>query len=114
MFKTKRDYAQDKLCREIGNGCRILRVDEERCIYRDFGNGFNVEVSGTHTTSKRRKAVIFLWYGSAFTVTCIKEVPFSEIGNVINRLYDYTCELCRTGAATEKNLGELRYERPQV
>ena len=105
---------QNALCKSLGPNYRIRTVDFERCIYRDFGNGFNVEVSGTHTTSKRRKAVIFLWYGSAFTVTCIKEVPFSEIGNVINRLYDYTCELCRTGAATEKNLGELRYERPQV
>ena len=66
------------------------------------------------TKAERRKAVIFLWYGSAFTVTCIKEVPFSEIGNVVDKLYNYTCELCRTGTATEKNLGELRYERPQV
>ena len=105
---------QNALCKSLGPDYRIRTIDLERCIYRDFGNGFNVEVSGTHTTSKHRKAVIFLWYGSAFTVTCIKEVPFSEIGNVINRLYDYTCELCRTGAATEKNLGELRYERPQV
>ena len=113
-MKTKRDYAQDKLCRELVKEYRVRYVDWERCIYRDFGNGFNVEVSGTHTTSKRRKAVIFLWYGSAFTVTCIKEVSFSEIGNVINRLYDYTCELCRTGAATETNLRELSRKRPQV
>lgn len=68
----------------------------------------------THTTSQRRKAKIYLWYDAMFTVTCIKEVPFSEIGNVVDRLYEYTCELYRTGAATEENLRKLRYIRPQV
>ena len=113
-MKTKRDYAQDKLCRELGKEYRVRYVDWERCIYRDFGNGFNVEVSGTHTTSKRKKALIFLWYGNDYTITCIREVPFSEIGNVVDRLYDYTCELYRGGSVTEENLSELRYTRTQV
>lgn len=114
MFKTKSDYAQDKLCKELGDRYRILCIDGERCIYRDFGNKFDVEISGTNTTSTRKKANIYLWYDGRFTVTCIKEVPFSEIGNVVDKLYNYTCELCRTGAATEENLRELRYTRPQV
>ena len=114
MFKTKSNYAQDKLCRDIGNGCRIIRVDGELCIYRDFGSKFDVEISGTNTTSTRKKANIYLWYDGRFTVTCIQAVPFSEIGNVVDKLYNYTCELCRTGAATEENLREFRYTRPQV
>lgn len=113
-MKTKRDYAQDKLCRGLGKEYRIRYVDWERCIYRDFGNGFNVEVSGTHTTSKHKKALIFLWYSDEYTITCIQKVPFSEIGNVVDRLYDYTCELYCTGSVTEENLSELRYTRPQV
>ena len=114
MFKTKSDYAQDKLCRELGGEYRILYIDGERCIYRDFGNKFDVEISGTNTTSTRKKANIFLWYDGRFTITCIQAVPFSEIGNVVDRLYNYTCELYRTDAATEENLSELRYIRPQV
>ncbi len=113
-MKTKRDYAQDKLCRELGKEYRVRYVDWERCIYRDFGNGFNVEVSGTNTTSTRKKADIFLWYDGRFTITCIQNVPFSEIGNVVDRLYDYACELYRRGYVTEENLSELRYTRPQV
>lgn len=114
MKKSKQDYAQDKLCRELGDEYRILCIDGERCIYRDFGNKFDVEVSGTNTTSTRKKADIYLWYDGRFTVTCIKEVPFSEIGKVVNKLYDYTRVLYRTGAATEENLSVLRYTRPQV
>ena len=113
-MKTKRDYAQDKLCRELGKEYRVRYVDWERCIYRDFGNGFNVEVSGTNTTSTRKKADIFLCYDGRFTITCIQNVSFSEIGNVVDRLYDYTCELYRRGSVTEENLSELRYTRPQV
>ena len=114
MFKTKSDYAQDKLCKGLGDRYRILCIDDERCIYRDFGNKFDVEISGTNTTSTRKKANIYLWYDGRFTVTCIQAVPFSEISNVVDKLYNYTCELCRTGAATEENLSKLRYTRPQV
>ena len=114
MKKTKRDYAQDRLCKELGDGYRILRIDGERCIYRDFGNKFDVEISGTNTTSRRKKASIYLWYEGRFTVTCIHEVPFTEIGNVVDSLYNYTCELYRTGAATEESLRALRYTRPRV
>ena len=114
MIKSKKDYAQDKLCRELGKEYRILFIDGERCIFRDFGNNFDVEISGTHTTSKRKKALIFLWYDGRFTVTCIKEVPFSEIGNVADKLYNYTCELYRSGNVNEETLKNLRYARPKV
>ena len=111
---SARDTAQNKLCKSLGKVYKIEPFDGERCIYRDFGNKFDVEICDTHTTSQRRKAKIYLWYDAMFTVTCIKEVPFSEIGNVVDRLYEYTCELYRTGAATEENLRKLRYIRPQV
>ena len=114
MKKSERDYAQDKLCRELGDSYRILRIDGERCIYRDFGNKFDVEISGTNTTSKRKKACIYLWYESRFTVTCIKEVPFADISDVVDKLYNYTCELYRTDAVTEESMRTLRYTRPRV
>ncbi len=107
MRKTKRDYAQDKLCRELGDEYRILYIDWERCIYRDFGNKFDVEVSGTHTTSNHKTATIYLWYDARFTIACIRDVAFSEIGNIVDKLYDYTCKLYDAGAVTEESLRKL-------
>ena len=111
MFKTKRDYAQDKLCREIGNGCRILRVDGERCIYRDFGNGFDVEVSGTHTTSERKTATIYLWYNARTIAKIVSDVKRDDIGKVVDELYKLTCELLADGELCEEKIRELRRTR---
>ena len=47
---SKLDTVQRELCRKLGDEYRIMRIDYEKVIYRDFGNGFNVEISGTHTT----------------------------------------------------------------
>ena len=59
---SKCDVNQNALCRSLGPDYRILYIDLERCIYRDFGNGFDVEISGTHTTSNRKTATVYLWY----------------------------------------------------
>ena len=57
---TNRDTAIQALCRKLGKEYSVTTIDFERVIYRDFGNGFNVEISGMHTTSKRRKAILYL------------------------------------------------------
>ena len=51
------------LCKSLGVDYRVTTIDLERVIYRDFGNGFNVEISGMHTSSMKKKATIYLWYG---------------------------------------------------
>ena len=59
---SKCDVKQNALCKSLGPDYRILYIDLKRCIYRDFGNGFDVEISGTHTTSNRKTATVYLWY----------------------------------------------------
>lgn len=60
---SKQDIVQRELCRKLGSEYQIIRIDLEKVIYRDFGNGFNVEISGTHTARKDKLATIYLWYG---------------------------------------------------
>ena len=76
------DVKQNALCKSLGPDYRILCIDLERCIYRDFGNGFDVEISGTYTTSNRKTAIVYLWYvPEKITVKRVSGVKQSEIGN---------------------------------
>ena len=60
---SKRDTMIRALCKSLGVDYRVTTIDLERVIYRDFGNGFNVEISGMHTSSMKKKATLYLWYG---------------------------------------------------
>ena len=55
---SKRDTMIRVLCKSLGDDYRVTTIDLERVIYRDFGNGFNVEISGVHTTSEKKKATL--------------------------------------------------------
>ena len=103
------DTAQNKLCKSLGKEYRIQYIDMERCIYRDFGNNFDVEISGTHTTSKRRTADIYLWYDKRIVIKYVRNVSFSDIGKEVDKLYEYTCELYRTGPVTYARMYEIKH-----
>lgn len=98
---SKSDTVQRELCRKLGEEYRIVRIDLEKVIYRDFGNGFNVEVSGTHTTRKDKTATIYLWYGdridSCLIVRKVKNVAFEDIHEVVEELLEYSNELVEKG-----------------
>ena len=51
---SKRDTMIRALCKSLGVDYRVTTIDLERVIYRDFGNGFNVEISGMHTSSMKK------------------------------------------------------------
>ena len=87
---TSKNAAQNALCKKLGKDYRIYYIDLERCIYRDFGNGFNVEICGTHTTSKRKLAALYMWFGSELIVKRVREVPQDDIGRVADELYAYS------------------------
>lgn len=73
---SKRDQALRSLVKELGADYCIRTIDGEPCPYRDFGNGFNVEVSGMHTSSMRKTANIYLW----FSDECIDpDYPFWRV-----------------------------------
>ena len=56
---TKKDKAIQELCDSLGGDYKVQDIDLETCIYRDFGNGFDVEISGVYTTSQKKKATIY-------------------------------------------------------
>ena len=105
---NKRDIMIRKLCEELGKEYIVCRIDLEICIYRDFGNGFNVEISGVHTSKTNRTATLFLWFGDMLTVRCIQNVERSEIGDTVEELYAYTEKLIRDGLNNEKALYEIK------
>ena len=49
-----------ELCEKCGQDYVLTNIDFEQCIYKDFGNGYDVEIS---SASKRGKlASIYVWY----------------------------------------------------
>ena len=108
-YMSKCDVKQNVLCKKLGPEYRILYIDLERCIYRDFGNGFDVEISGTHTTSERKTATIYLWYvPEKMTVKRVSDVKQSEIGKVVDELYQFSQELLRKGITDRDTLWSIR------
>ena len=109
------DTAIRALCKSLGKDYRVTTIDFERVIYRDFGNGFNVEISGVHTTSKRKKATIYLWYGdkvfNCFIVDTIKDVAREDIGEVVENLLDYSNGLIASGLDTRDKLFNWKCNR---
>lgn len=49
------------ICKQLGNEYCIRLFDFEQVIYRDFGNGYDVEVSGLNHNRKTFKATIYVW-----------------------------------------------------
>ena len=103
------DVNQNALCKSLGPEYKIMYIDGERCIYRDFGNGFDVEVCNTHTTSSRKAATIFLWYmPENMTVKRVSGVKQSDIRTVVDELYKFSQELLQKGITDRNALWEIR------
>ena len=106
---SKCDVKQNALCKSLGLEYKIMYIDGERCIYRDFHNGFDVEICDTHTTSNRKTATIYLWYmPEKMTVKRVSAVKQSDIGKVVDELYQFSQELLRKGITDRDTLWEIR------
>ena len=70
----EKDKVLQALCDGLGENYKLMEIDLELCIYRDFGNRFEVEVSGVHTAKQNKKATIYLWCMDALK----KLVKFQE------------------------------------
>ena len=92
-----------QLKKQLGPEYRICTIDLERCLYRGFGNGFNVEISGVSSGKKRLKAPLYLWYGDkAPDCLIVKTVhnidrSASAIGSEADCLRDYSNGLIQHG-----------------
>lgn len=111
---SKLDTVQRELCRKLGEEYRIMRIDYEKVIYRDFGNGFNVEISGTHTSRTDKPATIYLWYGdridSCIIVKKVKDVARKDIHDVVEDLLEYSNELLEKGYDSRDKLFNHMYK----
>ena len=91
----------EELCNQLGPEYRICIIDFERCIYRDFGNGFNVEISGANSNRAGKKVNLYLWYGTevpnCFIVKIVNNVERTAetIGSAVDNLKGYSDELIR-------------------
>lgn len=110
---SKRDTMLRALCKQLGPEYSIRSIDYERCIYRDFGNGFNVEVSGVHTASLKKLATIYLWYGDTqpdcMIVRSESKVPRDKIGETVNMLYEYSEQLISAGKNNQAAIARIRF-----
>lgn len=81
-----------QLCEALGPRYSIQMADKEQVICRDFGNGYNVEVSGTNTASIKKLATIYLWVGTQIIAKTLHDVPQCEIGARVEELNKLTQE----------------------
>ena len=99
---------------KVPDNYRVTVIDLEPVVYRDFGNGFNVEISGMYTTSKRKKATIYLWHEDkqpdCIIVKTIHDVCREDIGSVVEKLHDYSEDLIRAGKDNRECIFNLKFK----
>lgn len=80
-----------RICRQLGKKYSIKRIDWEPVIYRDFKNGYDVEISGLN--EKYGKAYIYLWKNAQVIVKSIQKVHVKDIAKVVDNLYLEVCKI---------------------
>ena len=114
---TKKDKMQNDLCKTLGKEYVIRNIDFERCIYRDFDNGFSVEISCTHTTNISKPATLYFWFGAgsgpekSYMVSIVSDVPRYMIGEIAEALHEYSKILINKGYANGKSLFHMVVDR---
>ena len=82
-----------ELKKTLGDDYKIRIIDWEKCLYRDFGNGFNIEVSGCSRSNRKGTATVYLWFGehahSCFILKIMRDVGRSAKGYMMQSM---TCE----------------------
>ena len=104
-----------ELKQALGDQYQICYIDMEKCLYRDFGNGFNVEVSGVSRANKNGPATLYLWFGTTAPACIIVKTMCSvgrsakEIGTAVEELFSFSEELIRRGYNDRTSLMKLKY-----
>lgn len=103
-----------ELKRTLGAEYQIRTIDWEKCLYRDFGNGFNVEVSGCSRANRKGAATLYLWFGDhaydCLIVKTVRDVGRSAeaIGEAVDNLRDYSSSLIAHGYDSRDKLYHLK------
>ena len=104
-----------ELKKALGENYSIRTIDLEKCLYRDFGNGFNVEISGCSRANRKRPTTLYLWFGDhapdCIIVKTVRDVGRSAeaIGEAVEELYDYSEQLRANGYADRNRLFCLKH-----
>lgn len=96
------------LCKSLGDEYSVVIIDFEYVIYRDFGNGYEIEVSGANTSSKNKPVTIFLWCTAPMRVVgCISDVPQNDIAECIDFMNIFSEYYKNSTPEAQKKLLEL-------
>ena len=96
------------LCKFLGDEYEVVIIDFEYVIYRNFGNGYEIEVSGANTNSKNKPVTIFLWCTAPMNVIgCINGVPHNDIAECIDFMYIFSEYYKDAAPKTQEKLLEL-------
>lgn len=68
------------LRRQLGSEYRVTVIDLEYVINRDFGNGYDIEISGVNTSRTDATATIYLWKNKKRIVKVVEGVQQKDIG----------------------------------
>lgn len=104
-----------ELKKAMGKEYQIRVIDLEKCLYRDFGNGFNVEVSGVSRANRKGPATLYLWFGDTspgcIIVKTVHDVGRSaaEIGKAMEELLEYSNSLIASGYTDRDSLFQLKH-----
>lgn len=105
MSKIKRLLGELK--QKYSRAYSIKTIDLERCLYFDFGNGYDVEISGANNRKRNHRLTIYLWKDKNRIVDKVENVyPTAEdIHSVVE-------SLCREGGS--QTLHSVAMERTEA
>lgn len=91
-----------KLKNELGDDYHIRHIDLEQCLYRDFGNGFDVEISDIQRANQRHPVTLYLWFkGKEQPPRIVKSVDVdctaASIAVAVDKLYVLSQKLITEG-----------------
>lgn len=75
-----------KLRRDLGPDYAITEIDLESVIYRDFGNDYDVEISGANTNNLQKGVNVYLWHEKRKIVAEIRDLPQSQIYSCVEKI----------------------------
>jgi len=113
------------LCKSLGQGYSIREFDFEQVIYRDFGNGYEVEVCRLNTNKKKNVyGTIHIWKDGKRVIRSIMGIPREQIKDRLDEIVSLMpvfekqywtlqeAEMCM--GCSEKKLLEIAQRRSEV
>lgn len=98
------------ICEELGKPYRIKLIDWEDCIYRDFENGFDVEISGIYRSQPTHTIHAYLWKseGAYIQITSLPcKATAQSIREAVQSLYELSEKLIKAGAVTMESINRM-------